>query len=773
MAQRNFIKKVISSPLVQTFLIYVSGGWIALEITDYVIDHYGVPERVRDILSVALLVGLPIAIILSWYFHREKVEPGEEVVETSLVKKPLRLAGVFWSRPWFTIPGVIVIFLLIISGIRYTYKQVKINWVMEEIMPQIELLKDELNTTEALELAKIAEKFIPDDSTLIKLIEQFTCRLTILSDPPGAEVYITEYNDHDEEWQLLGKTPIENIRMPLSFFRWRFEKPGYERVLAAMPSPSSNLDTIYRTLHAKGRIPQGMVYVEGIGDETDGGFLSEKHGFFIDKYEVTNKQFKKFMDDGGYHNPEYWQEIIKGEDLSLEQAVKQFVDATGRTGPSNWVAGDFPEGQDDYPVTGVSWYEASAYAAYAGKSLPSSDHWQSAAGLDIYSYYWHFPPFLIPLSNIGRKNSAPVGANPGLNCFGTYDMAGNVREWCMNKTGIGRIIRGGSWNDLSYMFSEISQLPAMDRSVENGFRCVTYLDMDHIPETAFLPIITSNSRNYNLEEPVSDDVFQIYRKQFLYDHTELNIRIENRDETAKEWIEEKISMDAAYEKERLTAYLYLPKGVSPPYQTVICVPHSGSEESSVFKSVQDPMFSAIDFIIKNGRAVLFPIYKGTYERNVERPMDPISYAYDDMLIKRVKDFSRSIDYLSTRPDIDTSKISYYGTSMGGRLGLIILAIEERIKLGLLVFGGLGGYRRHAEVDEINYVSRVETPVLMLNGRYDFIFPLETNVQPMYELLGTSEEDKFLKLYDTPHYMPRNELIKETLKWLDRYLGPVV
>jgi dienelactone hydrolase len=452
--------------------------------------------------------------------------------------------------------------------------------------------------------------------------------------------------------------------------------------------------------------------------------------------------------------------------------MEHFKDATGRPGPVTWTAGDFAEGQDDYPVSGISWYEAAAYAEFAGKSLPSSDHWQSAAGFEIETYLWHFAPALIPLSNMGGNNPKPVGANPGLNCFGTYDLAGNVREWCMNETGIGRIIRGGSWNDLSYLFTDITQLPAMDRSIENGFRCVSYLDHDQIPEEAFNPMMMSDSRDYNLEEPVSEEEFQFFRKQFFYDKTSLNSVIEERKENAKDWIEEKVTFDAAYENERITAYLYLPKGVSPPFQAIIYFPHAGAEELPVFESTNDLMFSEFDFIIKNGRAVLFPIYKGTFNRNIERPLAARSYAYNEMLSKQVKDYSRSIDYLATRPDIDTSRLGYYGTSMGGRLGSIILAVEKRIKLGLLASGGLGGFRRYSEVDEINYVSRVTSPVLMMNGRYDFIFPLESNVQPMFELLGTAEEDKSLKIYDTPHYMPRNDLIKETLNWLDKYFGPV-
>ena len=71
--------------------------------------------------------------------------------------------------------------------------------------------------------------------------------------------------------------------------------------------------------------------------------------------------------------------------------------------------------------------------------------------------------------------------------------------------------------------------------------------------------------------------------------------------------------------------------------------------------------------------------------------------------------------------------------------------------------------------QINYVTRVKIPTLMLNGRYDMNSPYETTAKPMFDLLGTPKEQK---LYDSDQYIPRNELIKETLNWLDRYLGPV-
>ena len=67
MAQKNIIKRIISSPLVQTLLIYVSGGWIILELTEYIINKYGLNDKISDILPIILLIGLPVAIGLAWF----------------------------------------------------------------------------------------------------------------------------------------------------------------------------------------------------------------------------------------------------------------------------------------------------------------------------------------------------------------------------------------------------------------------------------------------------------------------------------------------------------------------------------------------------------------------------------------------------------------------------------------------------------------------------------------------------------------------------------
>ena len=141
------------------------------------------------------------------------------------------------------------------------------------------------------------------------------------------------------------------------------------------------------------------------------------------------------------------------------------------------------------------------------------------------------------------------------------------------------------------------------------------------------------------------------------------------------------------------------------------------------------------------------------------------------MVQLVKDFSRSIDYLETRPEIDSKRIAYYGMSWGGFMAAIIPAVEDRIQASVVLAGGLTG-RGRPEINDVNYIGRVTVPTLMMNGRYDTIIVAETGVTSMYDLMGTPTEDKAMKLFDTDHIPPRNDFIKETLAWLDRYLGPV-
>jgi dienelactone hydrolase len=510
-----------------------------------------------------------------------------------------------------------------------------------------------------------------------------------------------------------------------------------------------------------------MVYVEGLGIEILSNFCNEKHGFLIDRYEVPNKQFKEFIDKGGYTNPDFWKHEFKkdGKVISREEAMKFFVDETGRTGPSTWIAGQYPEGQDDFPVSGISWYEAAAYAEYAGKSLPTSAHWYSAAGNDFLNLT--FVSKLMSISNFNNKGPESVGKYKGVTSFGAYDMAGNVREWCWNETAVGHIIRGGAWDDASYLFYEMSQLPSFDRSAKNGFRCALYIDKEKIPERTFEIVDYSENTDYSKVKPVDDDIFKIYNERFLYDSSALDAITEETIRSYENYTIEKITFNAAYGNDRVIAYLFLPDNSYPPFQTLIFYPGLNAlAETNLLKSTETKWLT--DYLVKNGRAVMCPVYKGTFDRINDKERAVLSgRQLTDWIIKWVQDFSRTVDYLETRTDIDKNNIGYYGSSWGGLMGGIIPAVEDRLKVNILIVGGFAG-----PSEMVSTVSRIKIPTLMLNGKYDATFPLESSVLPFYNFLGTPEKDKNLIIYETDHYVQRNDMIKEVLAWCDKYMGPV-
>ena len=367
-----------------------------------------------------------------------------------------------------------------------------------------------------------AEKYLPNDPKLAELFSKSSLTINIKTKPPGANIYIKEYRSPDSEWEYVGLSPIENIRMPIGIFRWKMEKEGYETVLAAASTWDVGLaagkmipNDLVRVLEEKGTIPQGMVRVSGA--QTPLGKLDD---FFIDRYEVTNKQYKEFLDSGGYRNREYWKhEFVKdGRVLTWEKAIVELIDQTGRPGPATWQAGNYPEGQADYPVSGISWYEAAAYAAFVGKSLPTGQHWGLARGEDTSLIQWpQLGGYAIfaPFSNFAGKGPVPAGSLPGITSYGAYDMAGNVREWCWNQTAQGRLMRGGAWNDNTYMFTELSQAPPFDRSSQYGSDVLFYPDPEKIPQSVFGIQKFGEPRDFYKEKPVSDAIFRFTESNSL------------------------------------------------------------------------------------------------------------------------------------------------------------------------------------------------------------------------------------------------------------------
>jgi len=667
-------------------------------------------------------------------------------------------------KPRIAVPVVLLVMAAAIAIASALIHSAKVQWAREEALPEILQLTKKEQYTQAFRLAQWAEQYIPNNPQLVEVFSQISRRLWIETTPPGAEVLMRDYKDTTAEWEYLGTTPIDSLRISRSFKRWKISRNGYAAIertenLQEMKGLQGSDLRLTFTLDTISVVPTGMVHIPS--GNTPVGTLGD---FFLDRFEVTNREYKAFVDSGGYRNPTYWKYpfVSEGQTLSWPEAMKRFVDATGRPGPSTWELGDYPKGQADYPVTGISWYEAAAYAEFVGKTLPTVHHWDRAA------VTWN-SGFIVPFSNFRMAGAARVGHYQGVSPFGTYDMAGNAKEWCWNEVGRFRAMCGGGWNDPEYMFAAVDGRPAFMRDRTFGFRCAKYLEEGAIYPTAFGSVSEVSEWDFRKQaQPCTDEVFKIYQRLFSYSKDELHAQVERRDDSVEDYVMEKVSFDAAYGKERVIAYLFLPRRGTPPFQTIIDFPGG---TASYFDSIKEyPIRRVATIHTKSRRAFVMPVYNGTFERRYPPTQQWTPEFKRDLIYLQSKDLGRTIDYLETRSDFDTKKIAFTGWSWGGWIGVILCAVEPRFKAVVLIGGGLEGGLL-PEVNPVNFAPRITIPVVLINGKYDHAFPLESNQKILYKLLGTRPEDKRHAVFETGHDVwSETGCIKEMLDFLDKYLG---
>jgi len=251
-----------------------------------------------------------------------------------------------------------------------------------------------------------------------------------------------------------------------------------------------------------------------------------------------------------------------------------------------------------------------------------------------------------------------------------------------------------------------------------------------------------------------------------YDKTDLDSTVDRVDDSSPYWRRETVSFRAAYGNERVIAHLFLPKRSAPPYQLVALI---GSSNIYELRRVED-LGGPYQFLLRAGRAVLIPALSGTLERGPSPFILPLNQERE-RAVKWSKDLGRSLDYLETRPDIDTQKLGLYGVSSGATHGVWMTVVHRRFKAAVIASGGL--FRNQPpETDSWNFAPRMRVPVLMLNGRDDFMVPYETNQRVLFDALGT--KNKVFTRYEGGHanLLTRPDLIGEVLGWFDKYLGPV-
>ncbi len=195
-------------------------------------------------------------------------------------------------------------------------------------------------------------------------------------------------------------------------------------------------------------VPEGHVLLESWREEADDSEDAEPRSrlvrieaIYLDRYPVTNWQYQQFVDDGGYQQMALW-------DSSIWPAVLDFVDETGAPGPRFWRDGHYLPGLEDHPVVGVSWYEAAAYARWAGKRLPSDPEWVKAACWPVTAdgtrpiqrrYPWgnSMDRARANIWGSGADGTVPVHEMPqGVSVGGAYHLIGNVWEWTTSDFGV-------------------------------------------------------------------------------------------------------------------------------------------------------------------------------------------------------------------------------------------------------------------------------------------------------------------------------------------------
>ncbi len=652
------------------------------------------------------------------------------------------------------------------------------RWLLREALPRSEDSLSAADWESAFRAVRAAERRLPDSPEIAELWPRVSWRVTIASEPAGATVYRQAYLAPDGEWERLGRTPLRDIRIPYGLSRLRFELPGHRPLLRALGGAHINWQELKPVdpdmllvgpesfrLDTEASLPPDMVRVPG-GRVTLDGDRIDVADFLLGRYEVTNAEYRAFVVAGGYQRPELWDPVVvHGAALPWRDAMTRFVDRTGRPGPSTWEAGDYPQGDDQLPVSGVSWYEAAAYARFAGRELPTAHHWQHALANAMF-------PWLLPVSNFGGAGPRRVTESRAMSHVGAYDMTGNVREWTATAIGNERIILGGSWNDPYYIAgTEDTSAPLTDRSPGNGIRLALTHDAPRAAARLRAPMrARTTAAPVVVRDPVADAVFAAYGRVFDYDRRPLDATIDAVD-TTRVWIRERVSFAAGYGSERVLLHLYVPRHVRPPYQTLVYWP---GWDTFALDDVDEYFAKQLDFAVKSGRAVAFPIYRGTFGRaagNVRARPSFGSAEYRDNTIYTVKDLRRTIDYLETRPDVARDAIAYFGYSWGGVNGPVALAQEPRIRAAIIQIGLLPPMAATPEVDPVNALPRVRVPTLLFSGEFDPMVPRE-NAERYFALLGTPPGQKRHVIAIGGHFIPRPLIIRETLEWLDRYLGPV-
>jgi hypothetical protein len=440
---------------------------------------------------------------------------------------------------------LLIISLFFLFG-YYAFMNSSKNDLLEKQLPELIELFENNEVLKVYKKTILLKEEFPDNKIIAKYFNDVTDSISIYTGNIDYDIYFKINSDSLSEWTFIGKSSkldrVPFARLDLKFvngentFISRYNHTYFLRQgKMSFIFPESDKD-----------IPDDHILFPGVKNSLSLPGLDHldpinMNPYSISKFEVTNQEYYEFLNSDAYNDSSNWPFPILIEDKTVDfSEVKSiFTDQYGAQGPSNWNYGNFPDGQKDLPVTGISWYEAYAYSKYKGLSLPNIYQWENAANLSGSTN-------LIKRSNFSKEQLIQYDDLTTNNIFGILNLAGNVREWMSNpnnNSNRNRAILGGCFLDETYSYNDYYSQDSFDRSIGNGIRLV-YNPMG-------TPEINNESfgvdvRDFLKTEDVTDDVFSYYLSQYDYEYTDQNITTKNIDTLSNGIVIEKYEMPAAY-----------------------------------------------------------------------------------------------------------------------------------------------------------------------------------------------------------------------------------
>jgi dienelactone hydrolase len=585
-----------------------------------------------------------------------------------------------------------------------------------------------------------------------------TLPVTVRTDRDSVRVSVKDYTRPDAAWIPLGYAPLDSVRVPAALLRWRLEGP--EGAVVERAAMGAYLTDTLRFALPDQPAPPGMLQVTGDAPNPGAPRRMALEPFWMDRFEVSNAEFAPFVASGGYTRLE----ALAAADAQpagvrfASSPVRRFTDRTGMPGPSTWTSGGYPPETADRPVTGVSWYEAAAYCAWAGKELPTVYHWYDAGGYHGFSD-------ILTQSNFSEAGLADRGSTPGIGPYGHRDLAGNAREWAANTTGPDgglRFALGGAWDEPHYLYWQPDAIDPMDRSARNGFRCARL--RESTSHRSREPV-SAGTPDASEREPVSDREFSWILGHYEHDDTPLRGQVEGSGVDGRGLRWQDVSFEPAYEGSRVSARIFLPSSGPAPHSAIVFHPGAEARHLPSPDLLHTWWFA---YLVRSGHAVIVPAFKGTLGRQAETA-GPI--AARDQIVQRIQDLRRTVDYLGTRSDIDSDRIGFMGFSEGGVIAPLAVAADARLRGAIVVSAGLPRRALDPVIDPVNFLPRARTPLLFIGSAHDFIFPPRRSQEPFVELWGTPGSMKTTVTLPGGHAPSDMEpIVMAVLPWLRSTFG---